>query len=234
MGKIKYFSSVSTGVLECLTAAGIIFGWSNLRLVLQKEKFFYDSSSCNSVDGADYENCITEAENAQEASFNKVYTVASLLLGCSILPNGLIFDNFGTLATRILASTLFLAGCLVLAFATVEQSFLIYIAMICICVGGIMFLVTNFQTGNLFPKRRSSIIALISGSLDSSSAVCLFIKLAYDAGYSLKSIFLVYSSLTAYQLLRFVFFLLFQAKCRLFNQIYNRTTVVDTYLVTSS
>ena len=206
MGKLKYFTSVFTGVLECLTGAAIIFGWSNLRLVLQKENFFYDSSGCQGVDGADYENCITEAKNAQEASFNKVFTVASLLLGCSVLPNGLIFDKFGTLATRIIASALFLTGCLVLAIAMAEQSFLVYIAMICICVGGILFFVTNLQTGNLFPKHRSSIIALISGSVDSSSAVCLFVKLAYDGGCSLKSIFLVYSSLTAYQLFRFVFF----------------------------
>ena len=202
MGNIKYFFTVSTGVIECLTGAGIIFGWSNLRLVLQKEKFFYDSSRCNDTDGTNYEECTTELTNAQEASFNKVYTVASLLLGFSILPNGLIFDKFGTLVTRVLASILFLVGCLVLAYAKIEDSFLVYIAMSCICVGGILFLVTNFQTGNLFPKYRSSIIALISGSLDSSSVVCLFIKLAYDSGYSIKSIFLVYSLFTAYQILR--------------------------------
>ncbi|MED6256541.1 hypothetical protein ATANTOWER_028482, partial [Ataeniobius toweri] len=55
-------------------------------------------------------------------------------------------------------------------------SLMLFPALSCIAVGGILLLMTNMQVGNLFAAHRSTIITLYNGAFDSSSAVFLIIK----------------------------------------------------------
>eukprot|EP00061_Rhincodon_typus_P013833 g40449.t1 len=58
------------------------------------------------------------------------------------------------------------------------------------------------RVGNLFGRRRSTVITLYNGAFDSSSAVFLVIKVAYEAGLSLKNIFLFISCLSSIHIAR--------------------------------
>ncbi|XP_067915924.1 equilibrative nucleobase transporter 1-like [Heterodontus francisci] len=66
---------------------------------------------------------------------------------------------------------------------------------------------TNMQVGNLFGNRRSTIITLYNGAFDSSSAVFLVVKVLYEAGLSLMSMFLFISCLSSIHILRTIFLL---------------------------
>ena len=206
MTKVKYIASVSTAVVECLTGAGLIFGWPAIQYVLEKEKYFLDCPEIVNKNTSDVTtNCTSENYDYQKSQILFVYIIASLTLSFSTLFNGWFFDKFGTFSARCLASTLFLSGCLMVIFSEPKFSGILYPAMCCFSVGGILLLVTNIQTGNLFAKGRSSIITLLNGSLDSSSFMFLLVKMMYNSGLTLSFIFTLFAALTAFQVARTLF-----------------------------
>lgn len=66
---------------------------------------------------------------------------------------------------------------------------------------------TNIQVGNLFGEKRSTVITIYSGAFDSSSIIFLIVKVLYEAGLSLRLMFLFISSLSLLHILRTVFLL---------------------------
>lgn len=221
MSKLQNYLSVLTAVVELVFFSGLIFGWSSITYVLQKEGFF--SYLCSLPGNESSTTPATSRENAsssppenevvsqkckfQDESFNLVFTVASFMLSISTLVNGYIFDRFGTWVARIIAIVLFSLGAVMLSFINVQTSILLYPAMCCFAIGGILLLVTNMQLGNLFPRFKSSIITLMNGSLDSSSVVFLLVKLAYDSGISFNFIFLFILFCTLFLWMRTFLFL---------------------------
>ncbi|XP_048476657.1 equilibrative nucleobase transporter 1-like isoform X1 [Rhincodon typus] len=97
---------------------------------------------------------------------------------------------------------LYTTGTLMIAFSHADIAVLLFPALCLLAVGGILFLMTNIQVGNLFGRRRSTVITLYNGAFDSSSAVFLVIKVAYEAGLSLKNIFLFISCLSSIHIAR--------------------------------
>jgi len=220
--------SLVTAVIETLFFGGIIFGWSSLSYVLQSENYFgylcSDSESVNNLHSAnstfkeDFSNAtsapFTLSSNAgttvptnigckeRDEMLQLVFTIASVALSFSTLPNGFMFDKFGTWVSRVIAILLFTCGCVLMAFSSMPNSWLLFPAMCCFSIGGIVLLLTNMQLGNLFGSTRSSIITLLSGALDSSSFVFLLVKLAYESGISLSTIFQFIAMCTIFQWLR--------------------------------
>ncbi|XP_008577153.1 PREDICTED: solute carrier family 43 member 3, partial [Galeopterus variegatus] len=82
---------------------------------------------------------------------------------------------------------------LTIAFTSADTALLLFLAMPMLTVGGILFLITNLQIGNLFGKHRLTIITLYNGAFDSSSAVFLIIKLLYEQDVSLRASFIFLS-----------------------------------------
>ncbi|XP_045572341.1 solute carrier family 43 member 3 isoform X1 [Salmo salar] len=145
--------------------------------------------------------------SGQDEQFSLVFTVTSFMNNFLTLPNGFIFDRFGTMATRLLGICLYTTGTLMVAFSSSALSMLLFPALSFIAVGGILFLITNIQVGNLFGSHRSTIITLYNGAFDSSSAVFLIIKVMHEGGVSLRSSFLILSVCSVIHLLR-TFFLM--------------------------
>ncbi|KAG9332270.1 hypothetical protein JZ751_015431, partial [Albula glossodonta] len=81
-------------------------------------------------------------------------------------------------------------------------SSILFPALSLIAVGGMLFLITNMQVGNLFGSHRSTIITLYNGAFDSSSSVFLIFKVLHEAGISLRSSFLFMSGCSVIHLLR--------------------------------
>ncbi|XP_031158972.1 solute carrier family 43 member 3b isoform X2 [Sander lucioperca] len=193
----------ATGLVECLCFAGAVFGWASLVFILKTDGYF--SSLCvntTTVNTTQVLDC-----SGQDEQLSLVFTIASFMNNFLTLPNGFLFDRFGTTVARLFGTFLYTLGTLMVAFSTAALSNLLFPALSFLAVGGILFLMTNMQVGNLFGSHRSTIITLYNGAFDSSSALFLVIKLLHEAGISLRSSFLFLSACSFIHLLR-TFFLL--------------------------
>ena len=220
MVKIQFLASLISAIVELVFFSGLIFGWSSINYVLKKEGYFsyLCDDSVNTSNALSNLSSVTQQEsslnsstltkcNTQDESLSLVFTISSFLLSVFTLPNGFIYDKFGTWVARIIAILLVSFGALLLSFSSADSSLLLFPAMCGFSIGGILLLVTNMQLGNLFIRFKSSIITLMNGSLDSSSVVFLLVKLAYDHGFTLNSIFQFLSCCTVFLWFR-TFFLM--------------------------
>lgn len=183
---VRRWLTLATGLLECLCFAGAVFGWASLVFVLKTEGYFsYLCVNATGVNGTQLLDC-----SGQDEQFSLVFTIASFMNNFLTLPNGFLFDRFGTTVARLLGISLYTTGSLFLAFSSADLSILLFPALSVIAVGGILLLMTNMQVGNLFGTHRSTIITLYNGAFDSSSALFLIIKLLFEAGVSLRMSFL--------------------------------------------
>uniref|UniRef100_A0A9L0TDK1 Solute carrier family 43 member 3 n=1 Tax=Equus caballus TaxID=9796 RepID=A0A9L0TDK1_HORSE len=169
----NFISTEVWGLLECLGFVGILVAWASLVFVIKTEHYFEELCEPNAwLTG----NTTLTDFKAQDEKFSLIFTLASFMNNFMTFPTGYIFDRFKN---------------------TVAQSaLLLFLAMPMLTVGGILFLITNLQVGNLFGKHRSTIITLYNGAFDSSSAVFLVIKsqtLLYEQGVSLRASFLFFS-----------------------------------------
>ncbi|XP_029297649.1 solute carrier family 43 member 3-like [Cottoperca gobio] len=201
--KVKHCLTFASGLLECLCFAGALFGWASLVFVLKTEGYF--SSLCVNTTGVNATQVLDCS--GQDEQFSLVFTIASFLFCFLTLPTGFLLDRFGTTVARLFGIFLYTMGTLMVAFSTAAFSNLLFPAVSLLSVGDIVFVITNMQVGNLFGSRRSTVITLYNGAVDSSSALFLVIKLLHEAGVSLRSSFLFMSACSVMHLLR-TFFLL--------------------------
>ncbi|KAM7418531.1 hypothetical protein PAMA_015914 [Pampus argenteus] len=196
---LRYRLTLASGMLECLCFAGVVFGYASLVFVLKEDKYF--SQLCVNI--PDTNSTLTNTDcSRQDEQFSLVFTIAAFLNNFLNIVNGYLFDRFGTMVTRLLGISLYTTGTLLMAFSSATFSELVFPALSCIAVGGILLLLTNMQVGNLFAAHRSTIITLYNGAFDSSSAVFLIIKVLYEQGISLRSSFLVLSFCSIIHLIR--------------------------------
>ncbi|KAJ8342081.1 hypothetical protein SKAU_G00320090 [Synaphobranchus kaupii] len=198
LGHGRRWLTLVSGLVECLCFAGVVFGWASLVFILKTDGYFSDF--CLNTTGAN-STVFTDC-SGQDEEFSLVFTIASFLNNFLMLANGFLFDRFGTMAARILAISLYTTGTVMVAFSTAVMSWLLFLAVSLIAVGGMLFLITNIQVGNLFGSHRSTIITLYNGAFDSSSAVFLIIKVLYENGISLRSSFLFMAACSVIHLLR--------------------------------
>nr|XP_023509842.1 solute carrier family 43 member 3 [Equus caballus] len=190
-------ATLLTGLLECLGFAGVLFGWASLVFVFKTEHYFEELCEPNAglTGNATLTGNVTGQTDckAQDEKFSLIFTLASFMNNFMTFPTGYIFDRFKTTVARLIAIFLYTTATLTIAFTSAESALLLFLAMPMLTVGGILFLITNLQVGNLFGKHRSTIITLYNGAFDSSSAVFLVIKLLYEQGVSLRASFLFFS-----------------------------------------
>ncbi|XP_076150019.1 solute carrier family 43 member 3a [Alosa pseudoharengus] len=199
---LRYRLTFVSGLLECLCFAGVVFGWASLAFVLKADGYFSDLC----VNTTESNSTLLNTDcSGQDEQFSLVFTIASFLNNFLTLPNGFIFDHFGTLATRFMGITLYTTGTLLVAASSAALSTLLFPALSFIAVGGILLLITNMQVGNLFGTHRSTIITLYNGAFDSSSAIFFFIKVLFEGGISLRLSFLVISACSVIHFLRTIF-----------------------------
>uniref|UniRef100_A0A8C8SCT6 Solute carrier family 43 member 3 n=1 Tax=Pelusios castaneus TaxID=367368 RepID=A0A8C8SCT6_9SAUR len=202
-GLAKQLATFLSGLLECMCFAGIIFGWASLVYVLKDMGYFEElcepaaNGTGNGTQGPD---C-----RAQDEQLSLIFTIGSFMNNFMTFPTGYVFDRFGTRPARLLGISLYTTGTLLIAFSTADTALILFPAMCLLSVGGILFILTNIQIGNLFGKHRSTIITLYNGAFDSSSAVFLVIKLLYEHGLTLKVMFLFLSACSAWHLIRTLF-----------------------------
>lgn len=186
-------ATLLTGLLECLGFAGVLFGWASLVFVFKKEHYFEELCEPDGAAGLMGNATGVEDCKAQDERFSLIFTLASFMNNFMTFPTGFIFDRFKTTVARLIAIFLYTSATLIIAFISADSAKLLFLAMPMLTVGGILFLMTNLQVGNLFGKHRSTIITLYNGAFDSSSAVFLIIKLLYEKDIRLRASFIFLS-----------------------------------------
>eukprot|EP00897_Mesotaenium_endlicherianum_P004645 jgi/Mesen1/4208/ME000219S03330 len=174
---------VVLSVIFCFTTSGIIFGISAMNDVLLSYEGAF-SSYCKEQ----LPPCQAQLDQVALATTTALTAVALVFL-----PLGAFLDHFGPRITVCLASVVFAAGCLALAFAKAVSDSLYFVGFFCLAVGGppIFMSVTNFS--ELFPASKDAIIATQVGAFQVSSIFMVFIQLAVtQLGLSFRAIFLFY------------------------------------------
>ncbi|XP_035283250.1 solute carrier family 43 member 3-like isoform X3 [Anguilla anguilla] len=207
--RVRCWLTLASGLLECLCFAGTVFGWASLMFVLKTEGYF--SNLCVNATGSNGTHYTGDVKtlpssptdcSGQDERFSLVFTIASFMNNFLTLPNGFLFDRFGTMVARLLGISLYTTGTLLIALSHPETSLLLFPALCFIAVGGILLLVTNMQVGNLFGTHRSTIITLYNGAFDSSSIVFLIVKVLSEGGISLHYSFFFLSTCSVIHLMR--------------------------------
>ena len=127
-----------------------------------------------------------------------MFTVAAVSTNVAALPIGTILDRYGPRVCGLMGGVFVAIGCLVFAFAWDLQrmGFDGYIpGYFFLALGGPFIFISSFQLSNAFPKYSGLILALLTGSFDTSSAIFLFYRLAYsatDGDFYPKKFFLAY------------------------------------------
>ncbi|XP_074132982.1 equilibrative nucleobase transporter 1 [Sminthopsis crassicaudata] len=194
-----------TGLLECVAFSGLIFGWTSLVFVLKSDHYFEDlceqplNLTSNSTGLTEY--------SAQDSKFSLIFTLASFSNNFMTLGTGYIFDRFGTTVARLIAICLYAGATFLVGISSPDTGLLLFAAFPMLTVGGVLFLLTNLQVGNLFGKHRSTIITLYNGAFDSSSSIFLIIKLLYERGLKLRVSFFILCAFSIWHLIR-TFFLM--------------------------
>ncbi|XP_067126325.1 equilibrative nucleobase transporter 1-like isoform X4 [Centruroides vittatus] len=179
--------------LEYLLFSGIIYGWADLVYVLKLQGVF--SNNCNNsatISGDEMVENKSKSCTSQDRLFDLAFTIASFNKALAAFLSGFLLDWAGLRITRIISSCFILIGGTFLALCDKRGSEIRY---------------GNFQTANLFPKYKITIMSFYNGAFCGSPAVLLLLKYCYDQGISYSTFFYVWTGISS-SLLLTSFFLL--------------------------
>ncbi|KAK7505907.1 hypothetical protein BaRGS_00002629, partial [Batillaria attramentaria] len=197
---VCHILAVILGSLEIVLFGGVIFGWHSV-VYIYKDVGYFEGG------------CETPKQSSHgDEQFNLIFSLATGINGMLSFPSGILYDRLGTRISRIVSLVCFMGGQLFLIFASREMPGLLYPGFIGIVYGGYQILLTNLQYGGLIPNLRSTIMSLYSGSYDTSSAIFLLFKAAYEGGVSINTSFAIQASLYFVIFTSSTFFLLPRTK----------------------
>ncbi|KAL6937646.1 hypothetical protein ACO0RG_004162 [Hanseniaspora osmophila] len=200
---------ICCAVIWCLVAAGPIFGFAALKPILVQEGVYADLCAPPSINvtytpTSNIKHAFTSLSQVvpikpcdkQDLKLNKIFTIGAVVTNlCSFLV-GFVLDKYGPRASGVIGSVFIALGSLVLAYSKSITTFDPYITgYVTLAIGGPFVFISCFQLANSFPQYSGSILALISGAFDTSSALFLFYRLYYqnyNPEYNLKKFFLGY------------------------------------------
>lgn len=169
-------AQVVCSVIWCLFVAGTSFGFAALKPVLVSEGVYRAKCTPDEI-AKDVHIC-----REQELSLNMMFTIAAVVTNIAALIVGSALDLYGPRFCGVVGSFLIAAACLVLRAAstiTLFDAYVIGYAML--ALAGPFAFISSFHLSNAFPKASGLVLALLTGAFDSSSAVFLFYRLAYES-----------------------------------------------------
>lgn len=157
----------------CLFSAGVVFGFAAFKAVLLREGVY--SELC-SLEGS-AEPCIQ-----QDLKLNLLFTIAAGVTNIIALPVGFILDHYGPRICGIVGALWIAVASFTFVWSKQLEDFCdpYVLGYTGLAIGGPFVFISSFQLANSFPKKSGSILALITGTFDSSSALFLFYRLGYQ------------------------------------------------------
>lgn len=178
----------------CLFAAGVVFGFAAFKTVLISEGVYSDL--CHQDDGSTVLSSTGPCVE-QDLKLNLLFTVAAGVTNVIALPVGWVLDYYGPRICGIVGALWLMTASLTFKWSNVLESYVdpYMMGYTLLAIGGPFVFISCFQLANSFPQRSGSILALISGSFDSSSALFLAYRLMYqkwDHNLHLSKFFSIY------------------------------------------
>ncbi|CCE63971.1 hypothetical protein TPHA_0G01340 [Tetrapisispora phaffii CBS 4417] len=168
-------------VIWCLLSAGIIFGFAAFKQVLINEGVYSESCQTNETRYSEVQTIIPCT--AQDLKLNTMFTVSAAITNVLALPVGWVLDIYGPKVSGIIGSSIIYFGAFnfIMAESLIGEYYDPYlIGFLMLAVGGPFVFISSFHLSNIFPARGGMIMALITGSFDSSSALFLIYKVIYE------------------------------------------------------
>lgn len=173
-----------TGVGVGLTAAGTLFGWSNMSVVLRLEGFF--GELCPGGTG-------TSGCAAQTVALNGVFQVGAICSFVAPVLAGMFNDRAGPRAAFQVTLLIFCLGIIVILIAdATKASQALYVAFACFGSAATSMLIPFYSVANVFPKSEGFALAILNGSFDAASVVYLIMYYLHSAGVSFRTIWIAY------------------------------------------
>lgn len=184
-------TQIACASIWCLLSAGIVFGFAALKPVLIGEGIY--SELCTSKQDGDINSPCIE----QDLKLNFLFTLAAGVTNVIALPVGWVLDNYGPRICGVVGAALITIASFMFIWSRLLISYLdpYLIGYSLLAAGGPFVFISCFQLANSFPKRSGSILALITGTFDSSSALFLFYRIIYqkwDSSLHLTEFFKLY------------------------------------------
>lgn len=175
-------------VSQCVLASGVIFGWSALLSILQRDGVYEEFCNENEI--------LPCTEQKQKLAI--IFTVAAAASTISQLPMGIILDRFGPRFTVLMATIFSILGALLFAFSD-SKSFDFYIVGFSL-IGwmGPAYTSSAANISNLFPNYKATIVSLFPGSFNLGSVLFLVFDLFHQNQIAtFRSMMIIYSFVLA-------------------------------------
>lgn len=181
-------AQVAFAIIACCLASGIIWGFAALKPVLIAEGVYRELCATDEQLHS-HSNILRDADDRfeipcaqQDIRLNLFFVSASTIANVSTLFAGASLDRLGRRACYVISSAFLAIGCILMGSAFAIPEFDGYLlGNLFLGLGGTFLFVPSFQLANAFPKHSGIVVALVTGAFDSSSAVFLFYRIAYDA-----------------------------------------------------
>ena len=159
--------------LWCLFAAGVVFGFAAFKSLLLSEGVYSELCQADKSTGP----CVK-----QDLKLNLLFTIAAGVTNVIALPVGWILDHYGPRICGIVGSLWIAAASLIFVWSRELESYCdpYLLGYTSLAIGGPFVFISSFQLANSFPKKSGSILALITGTFDSSSALFLLYRVTYQ------------------------------------------------------
>ncbi|KIV83866.1 hypothetical protein PV11_05855 [Exophiala sideris] len=185
----KRIAQILVGVISCVLASGIVFGFDALKTILVEEgvyqKYCTDDELRHGV-----RLCYL-----QDQKLNLTFIIASVTTNISALLVGRVLDSYGPRICGLISSVFLLLGSLCMAFAQDVPFDLLPAGSFLLSLGGTFTFVPSFHLANAFPQHQGLILALVTGAFDASASVFLIFRMLYQStngAISPRHIFLVF------------------------------------------
>ncbi|KIX05295.1 uncharacterized protein Z518_06167 [Rhinocladiella mackenziei CBS 650.93] len=185
----RRIAQVVVGVLSCVLASGIVFGFDALKSILVDEEVYRDLCTEKELRD-DVWLCYM-----QDQRLNLTFVIASVTTNISALLVGSILDRYGPRVCGFVSSVLLGLGSIFMAFARSLSFDALSVGSFLLALGGTFTFVPSFHLSNAFPRFQGLILALVTGAFDASASVFLLFRLLYQATngtFTLQRIFLFY------------------------------------------
>lgn len=163
--------------LWCLLSAGIIFGFAALKPILVAEGVYEHVCKVHTAEVTSSGAQCAE----QDLKLNMLFTVGASLTNIALIVIGRVLDTYGPRTCGFVGAACLFVGTFVFMFS--EQlvlwmdPYIVGYAML--AVGGPFCYMSALHLSNTFPKRSGTILLILTGAFDSSSAVFLGYKYLY-------------------------------------------------------
>ncbi|ODV60365.1 Fmp42p ASCRUDRAFT_76363 [Ascoidea rubescens DSM 1968] len=179
----KRIAQVSCAIIWCIFAGGPIFGFAALKPFLIKEGVY--QNVCIPEEKFQVTDFLHGLEKTlcteQDLKLNFIFTVSAVLTNVSSLPIGYILDFYGPKVCSLIGSFFLLSSCIILINTKFFLSLDIFDPYLAgfglLALGGPFTYISSFQLSNSFPINSGTILALLTGAFDASSATFVFYKI---------------------------------------------------------